>query len=334
MEYSQERKLTAENRQFTFLSQPKFSIEDGSEGKRKRKFSGTAYSGGAITNHWYWGNVVFDLDTMSVPSKLPALIDHARSQRCGYVTDSKISNESGFEVSGNLLSNAYGTSVASESDEGFPWQMSVHIEPESIEEVRAGSIIAVNGRDLPGPIVVFRNSKIIEVSFTATGWDSNTSAAAMSRGGDSSPTPQGEINMDLKQIQDRVAALEAENKSLQSSKDELSKQLKEASDNLAKFTNEVRTQAVKSLFEDLGREYKADDAEVKVFSSMPQEAFDATSKVMREQFKKSSAAPGLPNNLFQHSATGSNGQGSQNSQDAENPLMKDAKKRSEQFKRS
>ena len=325
------RELNAENRQFSLTAQAKFSM-DGAGEKRQRKFSGVAYSGDVITGHWYWGSVVFDLTTMSVPDKLPALIDHSRSQRCGYVTASSITNESGLTVSGNLLSNEYGKSVAEESDEGFPWQMSVHIEPGSIEEVLQGSNTVVNGRTFAGPITVFKNSKIVEVSFTATGWDSNTSAAAMSRGGESSPSSQGESTMDLKQLQDRVAALEADNKSLQAGKDDLNKQLTDANDKLTKFSTEARAAAVQQLFTDIGREYKADDAEAKAFSAMPQEAFDATAKVMREQFKKPAGGASAPQTaaLFQHQATGGSAS-AQTTAPASNPLMADAEKRAAQF---
>lgn len=330
---NKKRELAADNRQFTFAAQPKFSM-DGAGEKKQRKFAGVAYSGEAIPDHWYWGQVVFDLTTMSVPDKLPALIDHDRGQRCGYVTASSVSNDSGLTVSGNLLSNEHGSAVATESDEGFPWQMSVHIEPGSIEEVLQGSNTVVNGRSFAGPVTVFKNSKIVEVSFTATGWDSNTSATAMTRGGDTSPSSLGESTMDLKQLQDRVAVLEAEKTSLQASKDDLSTQLTVANDKLTKFSSDARTGAVQQLFAEIGREYKAEDAEAKAFSAMPQEAFDATAKVMREQFKKpSGVAAENTSLLFSHAATAGGAQATQTSQPAANPLIVDAEKRASQFKR-
>lgn len=329
------RELNAENRQFSLTTQAKFSV-DGTGEKRQRKFSGVAYSGEAITGHWYWGSVVFDLTTTSVPDKLPALIDHDRSQRCGYITASSLSNESGLTVSGNLLSNQYGASVAEESDDGFPWKMSVHIEPGSLEEVLPGSVAVVNGRTFAGPITVFKNSKIIEVSFTATAWDSNTSAAAMSRGGDTLPSLQGASGMDLKQLQDNIAALEAENTALQASKGELSQQLADANNKLTKFTNEARATATQQLFTDIGREYKADDVEAKTFSAMPQEAFDTTAKIMREQFKKPAGdtPPTQPAGLFEHLARAAGlfehvAQGGD--KPATNLLMADAEKRAAQF---
>jgi hypothetical protein len=40
-----------------------------------------------------------------------------------------------------LLSNKYGQEVAQDSDEGYPWQMSVYIDPGSIEEVERGEVV-------------------------------------------------------------------------------------------------------------------------------------------------------------------------------------------------
>jgi hypothetical protein len=197
--------------------------------------------------------------------------------------------------------------------------MSVHVEPSSIEEVLQGATTVVNGRTFSGPITVFKNSRIVEVSFTATGWDANTSAVAMSRGGDN---PEGN-DMDLKQAIERVAALEAENKALQASNVELTKKFSEATDTLTKTAAAARTSAVTQLFADIGREYKAEDVEAKAFSAMPQEAFDATAKVLREQFKR----PTHPAGLFQHQATA----GAQTPAPQVNPLMADAEKRATQF---
>lgn len=75
---------------------------------------------------------------MQVPDKIPVLIEHDRNQRCGVANSFSISNESGFVINGYLFDNDYGKAVASESDQGMPWQMSVHIEPEVIERIDQG----------------------------------------------------------------------------------------------------------------------------------------------------------------------------------------------------
>lgn len=323
--------LTPENSQFSLTNKVMFALgEDGAAaGKPKtRTFSGVGYSGDVIPNHWYWGNVIFDLTTMSVPDKLPALIDHNRSCRAGYVTEHSVDAATGFAVKGVLLSNESGQAVAQDSDDGFPWQMSVHINPGSIEEVKAGTNVTVNGKVHEGPITVFRHSTLSEVSFTATGWDSNTSAAAMSRSGAQTP-PQKETDMS-KELEAQVAALTAENATLK-------KAAEDATTALAAFSKAKRDGDIKQLFADLGRDApKDDDAEVKAFASMGQDGFDAMAKMLREQFSKTQTAQNQAGaNLFGHTATG--GKSSPANGDpkamanAENPLLANAQKRADQF---
>lgn len=321
------RKLTEDNSRFSVSAPMQFAVEEapaGGEGSaRKRTFSGVAYSGGVVPDHWYWGNVIFDMATMTVPPKLPALIDHSRSQRAGYVTSSDIDNVRGFTVNGVLLSNEDGAAVARDSDEGFPWQMSVHIEPASIEEFAPGEPAVVNGRNLVGPLTVFRNSTIVEVSFTATGQDSNTAAVAMSRGGVQQPSTTGETST---MTPEQIAAMQQENANLKAASE------KAASD-LAKFSKERRTADIKTLFSDIGREYKEDDAEVKAFADMPQAGFDAMGGMLRSQFKK----PTAPDALFSHTATDGNNpnQPSQTQTQASgDALVKDAQRRAEQFNKT
>ncbi len=43
------------------------------------------------------------------------------------------------------MSNEFGAQVAQDSDDGFPWQMSVRIEPTAIEEI-AGRCIRIGER--------------------------------------------------------------------------------------------------------------------------------------------------------------------------------------------
>ena len=37
------------------------NVDAQEDGKKKRTFSGVAYSGEVITDHWYWKQVIFDL---------------------------------------------------------------------------------------------------------------------------------------------------------------------------------------------------------------------------------------------------------------------------------
>ena len=156
------------------------SVDPVEEGKKKRTFSGVAYSGEVITDHWYWTRVIFDLDSMQIKGRIPALLEHSSRQRAGAINTHTISHQEGLVVHGDLMSNEFGTQVAQDSDDGFPWQMSVRIEPAKTEEVAADQTVIVNGKTLQGPITIFRGGRIREVSFCALGADENTMAVAAS----------------------------------------------------------------------------------------------------------------------------------------------------------
>ncbi len=157
------------------------SVAESAEGR----FSGIAYSGGLIANHGFWGNLVFDLESMTIPDNTPLLLEHSVNKRLGIVETSSIDNDSGLSVSGKFLDaskNEHSKAVQDDAAGGFPWQMSVFIEPKSIDYLE--SDLEINGRTVKAspesPVTVFRNSVIREVSFVAIGADSQTKARAFS----------------------------------------------------------------------------------------------------------------------------------------------------------
>ena len=77
------------------------SVDAEQEGKKKRTFSGTAYSGEVITDHWYWDRIIFDLDSMQLKGRIPALLEHRSSQRAGAINTHSISHQTGLAVSGD-----------------------------------------------------------------------------------------------------------------------------------------------------------------------------------------------------------------------------------------
>src|SRR6185503_15427099 len=68
--------------------------------------------------------------------------------------------------------------------EGFPWQASVGIDQGSVESVKEGTEVEVNGQKLRGPGTVFRKSTLREASFVALGADPKTSAEAFAANSD------------------------------------------------------------------------------------------------------------------------------------------------------
>ena len=260
------------------------NVDAQEDGKKKRTFSGVAYSGEVITDHWYWKQVIFDLDSMQIKGRIPALLEHSSYQRAGAIESHAISYESGLTVSGILLSNEFGAQVASDSDDGFPWQMSVRIEPSSIDEIQAGNTVTVNGKLLHGPITVFRGGRIREVSFCALGADENTMAVAASHNPNN---PQEDTD---------VTELEQAKAALQQAETERDNALNE----LKQFKAEKRNDDISALEKELKTQFSAEDKTA--YTAMDDASFSFTAKQLRQFSGKNSPANNGPSNLFTHQA--------------------------------
>lgn len=277
------------------------SVDPVEEGKKKRTFSGVAYSGEVITDHWYWTRVIFDLDSMQIKGRIPALLEHSSRQRAGAINTHTISHQEGLVVHGDLMSNEFGTQVAQDSDDGFPWQMSVRIEPAKTEEVAADQTVIVNGKTLQGPITIFRGGRIREVSFCALGADENTMAVAASHN-PNQPTEDTDVT-ELEKAQARIQELETKNSELETQNKQLAAAKREAE--------------ITALGKDLGKEFSAED--ITEMKALDDSAFAFSAKQLRQfsagsqppagqQQQNNTVAPHLAH-LFTHQATG--GQGGQ-----------------------
>ena len=261
------------------------NVDAQEDGKKKRTFSGVAYSGEVITDHWYWKQVIFDLDSMQIKGRIPALLEHSSYQRAGAIESHAISYESGLTVNGILLSNEFGAQVASDSDDGFPWQMSVRIEPSSIDEIQAGNTVTVNGKLLHGPITVFRGGRIREVSFCALGADENTMAVAASHNPNN---PQEDTD---------VTELEQANAALQQAETERDNALNE----LKQFKANKRNDDISALEKELKTQFSAEDKTA--YTAMDDASFSFTAKQLRQfSGKNNPANNGATSNLFSHQA--------------------------------
>lgn len=146
----------------------------------KRKASMIGYSGGIIKNHWYWGNVAFDISGMSFPKKkYPILRDHNTDRVVGHSPKPKTD---GFKLTFDdvtLVSTKDAEDFSQLSDDGVPFEASIYLQPSSIERVERDEFADVNGYKFEGPGYIFRKSKFKECSVCLFGADSDTSALAM-----------------------------------------------------------------------------------------------------------------------------------------------------------
>lgn len=267
-----------------------FAVEQPVEGKKKRTFTGVAYSGEPILDHWYWDRVIFDLDTIQIKGRIPALLEHRSSQRAGAINSHSIDYAQGLVISGDLMSNEFGSQVAQDSDDGFPWQMSVRIEPSSTEEIAADQAVTVNGKTYQGPITVFRGGRIREVSFCALGADDNTNAVAASH----NPTqqPKEDTDVDLVQAQAKITELEG--------------QINTLTEQNKQFAAAKREAEITALSKDLGKEFSAED--ITEMKNLDESAFAFSAKHLRQFSATQPQKSQLPDYLTKHQAQGGQNQ--------------------------
>lgn len=263
----------------------------GADEPRRRKFSGVAYSGDVIKPHYYWGAVIFDLSTTTVDERIPVLIEHDRAQRAGFA--SLTIGTDRIDIGDGVLidESDAGHQVITEADAGFPWQLSIHIEPEVVHFIDGGQTATVNGRLVSGPCHVFKNSRIREVSFTPTGADHRTSATVFTH-----TTPEVPVMSDpnanrIAELEQQVTQLSAQVQTLTSERDTARAELQD-------HQMSVRKEAVKTLFAAIGREFT--DAAAAPYLAMPADQFAAVSSDMQA----ARPAPAAPANLFSEQATG------------------------------
>ena len=211
-----------------------------------RRFTGVAYHGGMIPKHYHWGDLVFDLDALDAKAPAPLLVEHDRNQRAGVIEQFGVGPE-GLTVSGYLLDNDTGRGIAVEADAGFPWQMSVHIEPTLIESLKHGDAI-INGQQFSTPLTVFRANSIREVSLTPTGADKHTRATIFTHQPQEATVADSETHDEagtLAALEQRIADLLAENETLR-----------------AQFAARVREDRVQQFVTKTGKQIAPADADV------------------------------------------------------------------------
>lgn len=277
---------------FQFRANPAAISKPAAGGSKLRQIEGTPYTGKPLRHPWF-GQVVIDMSSTAANDSTPVLLNHNPDKRVG---KTGLSFDGGqlTMVDGELLNNDHAAEVAADSDDGFPWQMSMHVQPGSVEEIRAGTTAEVNGNTVHGPAVIWRNNFIREVSFTPTGVDYGTSAKALSAafGGSNPPYhTKEEHHMDLEKLQAENARLSAELETEKTRADVAEAALAtektradEAEQQLSAAQTEHRTAAIKELFSATGQEYT--DEAAKPFIDMDDAAFSAVSAQMKGLAKK------------------------------------------------
>jgi hypothetical protein len=145
------------------------------------RFSMVAYNGGELRTEAYMRRfgrpVVIDLAGLTFSPQIKANLDHDQTKRVGHVTDPV--NDGRQIILAGVVSGTGDAAkeVLENSERGYQWQASVEALPISLEEIRAGQSVVVNGRTIVGPVIVARKSRLYGVAFTARGADESTSVS-------------------------------------------------------------------------------------------------------------------------------------------------------------
>lgn len=269
-----------------FMAPVEFAQKDDAAAP-KRGFSGVAYGGGIITDHWLFDRVVFDLATTRLATPAPALYQH--DTPVGVIRNAVIDGR--IAIDGDLFADIHDDAkmIAEMADRGLPWQMSVGIFPGRVEDVRSGSKVSLNGQSFDGPLTVFRDNRVREVSFCAIGADGQTEAHVFALIGQSS-NPRKDSSMEtIDRVEhDRIVA-------------DLTAQLTTATERVSQLEaqfaarrRDERISAVRELFTAIGREFS--DEAAKPYVEMDDNAFAAVAADLK-------ARPARDPKLFEHQAT-------------------------------
>ena len=283
--------------QFTAVNVPISVNEDGE--KKRRTFDAEVYSGGRIDNHYYWGRsgVVIDLQGLQLKSKIGLVEEHFGGKRVGVATSYDVSTK--FRAKGHFLSNPKAKEIVQDIDEEYPFQMSWWADPESIEEIGPGKTIEVNGQTFTGPVHIFRNVRVHEITICGVGADTQTTIEAFS----GKPQTQPE-DTDVTELEKAQAAQK-----------QAEKERDDAQEELKKFKADKREGDIKALETSLNKQFSAE--EKTSYANMDDTSFAFMSQQLT-QFSAGTQPPNgqqqqqqIPshlNHLFSHQATGGQGE--------------------------
>jgi hypothetical protein len=163
------------------LSAPMELQAPGPDDGKPKSFLITAYTGQLLDLGWF-GKLIIDVKGIKADAKMPILREHMRDRVVGF-------SQKAWQQGGNFLisglfsqKTADAQEVQALGEEGFPWQASVGIWPQKVKVLESDKETArVNGQEIAGPVEIWSESVVREVSFVSLGADDNTAAIVLSR---------------------------------------------------------------------------------------------------------------------------------------------------------
>lgn len=159
-----------------------FELGDNGKNAKSAPVKLVARSGKPI-EHWFWGNVVHDLEGMQLhKSKLTIDYVHDPKEVIGYLN--KFDSSTGDLVTSGALVPFKGddraTEILHKMSEGVPYEASINFGGDGIkvQEIADGEMTDVNGYQFEGPGIVIREWPLRGVAICPYGADMNTESAS------------------------------------------------------------------------------------------------------------------------------------------------------------
>lgn len=139
-------------------------------------FCGIVYSGGPLPGYTAVPRLdydyVLDLAGLKPMRNIVANLDHVRNQRVGHVAEFNNDGKR-VEIAGLLsCQTRWREEVLGSARNGFRWELSLEAgSMDSKTFIPDGQTVTVNGRQLAGPLYVFRNSTFAGLAFVTQGAD-------------------------------------------------------------------------------------------------------------------------------------------------------------------
>lgn len=259
----------------------------GPDADKPARFAILAYTGKVIDRGW-WNPLVIDMSGITTQEKMPILRQHDHTRVVG-LADTMSQDASGLYLEGSFsLVTMDGQEVLGLAREGFPWQASIGVEGRTIEEIKAGDMAEVNGREVSGPIDIWRESLVYETSFVPFGADDNTAAVAMSAA--QPKTPHQEEQDMSKEKKDTMNPVPAEQAAAAAADDAIKRATEEAAQKAAEEAAQQECERgleIRTCVQTAGLDATLADTLIKERVSLA----DAKSRVLDELSKKNKPAP-------------------------------------------
>lgn len=164
---------------------PQENAQTGEKGQenaaeKPRRFELAAHSGNTLDG-WF-GDWIIDLSGMRFEEKIPVLLEHKYDKPVGVCDSVGFDGEKGLMLTGYFCETEEAEKIISLLEQGFPYQVSIGVEPEEVLALSEREKAVVNNKTVDGPVRIWTKSYVREASFTALGWDSKTSATLLTKG--------------------------------------------------------------------------------------------------------------------------------------------------------